>query len=84
MIKQMQAMQEMIKELEQQYDIEIIRVYHEQNQIQLTGGKGFGKLPVEKIEIIENYVENRNHFSATFDGTAFCYLTERSNQNANN
>lgn len=83
MIKQMQAMQEMIKGLEQEYEIDIIRVYHEQNQIQLTGGKGFGKLPVEKIQITENYAENRDYFSATFDGTTFCYLTERSNRNAN-
>ena len=84
MIKQMQAIQEMIKGLEQQYEIDIIRVYHETNQIQLTGEKGFGKLPVEKIEIIENYVENRNHFSGTFEGTEFIYLERKEEEDANN
>ena len=84
MLKEIQAVQEMVKRLEEQYDIDIIRIYHEQNQVQLIGTKGFGKLPVKDIAVKRRYTEKHDCFTGIFDGTEFLYLLEREGINDNN
>jgi hypothetical protein len=83
MLKGMQKVQKMIKNLEEQYDIDIIRIYHEQNQIQLTGTKGFGKLPVEDVSVTKEYTENHDYYVGVFEGTSFCYLVSKGEDNDN-
>ena len=84
MLKEIQAVQDMVKQLESEYDIDIIRIYHEQNQIQLIGTKSFGKLPVENVSVIRKYTEKHDCWTGRFEGTEFIYLVERNENDVNN
>ena len=83
MLKEIQAVQDMVKKLESEYEIDIIRIYHEQNQIQLIGTKGFGKLPVEDVSVTKEYTENHDYYTGVFEGTSFCYLVKKGEENDN-
>ena len=74
MVNEHRELKEMIQDLEQQYGIEIIRVYHEQNQIQLIGANGFGKLQIEDVSVIRRYTAKHDCWTGRFEGTEFIYL----------
>lgn len=82
MLKEMQEIREIIRNLEEKHGIRVIRLTHEDNQIQLDNG--FGNLPTENELVDAEIYEEYLHHSILVEGTKFIRLERKEKQNVNN
>lgn len=84
MLSEMREIRAIIAGLEEKYNIRVIRLSHEENQIQLDGSHGFGKLSVENELIDVNMYEEYIYHAILAEGTRFIYLERKEEDNDNN
>lgn len=83
MLKEMQEIREIIRNLEEKYDIGVIRLTHDDNQILLNSSHGFGNLPTENELVDAEIYEEYLHHSILVDWTKFIYLERKEESNDN-
>ena len=84
MLNEMRERRARIAALEEKYNIRVIRLSHEENQIQLDGSHGFGKLSVENELIDVNMYEEYIYHAILTEGTRFIYLERQAETDDNN
>ena len=82
MLSEMREIRAIIAGLEEKYDIRVIRLTHEDNQIQLDNG--FGNLPTDNELVDTETYEEYLYHSILVEGTKFLYLERKEGINDNN
>lgn len=77
MLREMQEIREIIRNLEEKYNVQVIRIKHEDNQIQLNSSHGFGNLPTENELVDAETYEEYLYHSILVEGTKFLYLERK-------
>lgn len=84
MLREMQEIREIIRNIEEKHNVQVIRINHEDNQIQLNNSNGFGNLPTDNELVDTETYEEYLYHSILVEGTKFLYLERKEKQNANN
>ena len=82
MLKEMQEIREIIRNLEEKHSIKVIRVNHQDNSM-LLRSEGFGNLPAENELVYENMYEKYICHTILIDGTKIEYLEKKGEDNDN-
>lgn len=82
MLKEMREIRAIIRNLEEQYDIKVIRVNHQDNSM-LLRSEGFGNLPTDNELIDGNTFVKYICHTILVDGTKIEYLEAKEEDNDN-